>query len=144
MNEIKFHESRVFRTTPGVSFADLTLKASNGLDLVEHTGPSESPHCDEEGPRWYVHVHQTDNNRVIAGERLFQLYNPSWARRHWYVFLDATCGALEIPPGTFHRSYSGNKGSLLLNHAIRDGMYNELTEFVPVHCEERICVLGFD
>lgn len=136
MNEIKLHQGRVFRTTPGVSFSDLTVAHSNGLDLVEHTGPSVSPPDVDELPQWYVHVNQTDNNRVLKGERLFELYNPSWVRKHWFVFLDETAGALEIPPGTLHRSYSGKHGSLLLNHAVRNQSYDETTEFSPVHCEE--------
>ena len=138
MNEIKLHQGRVFRTTPGVSFSDLTVAHSNGLDLVEHTGPSVSPPDKDGKPQWYVHVNQTDNNRVLSGSRLFELYNPSWPRRHWFVYLDNTAGALEIPPGTFHRSYSGNEGSLLLNQAVRNSSFNELEEFVPCYCEEAL------
>ena len=134
MNEIILLESRVFRTTPGVSFTDLTVENSNGLDLVEHTGPSVSPPDRDKQLRWYCHLHQTDNNRVIAGERLFELFNPHWTRKHWYVYLDADCGALTIPPGTFHRSYSGSRGSVLLNHAVRDWWYDEHVEFVPCFC----------
>ena len=48
------------------------------------------------------------------------------------MMLDDKIGALHIPPGCLHRSYSGNDGSLLLNHAERDIMYDENKEFVPV------------
>lgn len=138
MNEIVLLESRVFRTTPGVSFTDLTVEDSNGLDLVQHTGPSISP-SDRDGQfQWYIHHHQTDHNRVIAGERLFELFNPSWTRKHWYVFLDAECGALRIPSGTYHRSYSGTNGSVLLNHAVRDWWYDEHKEFIPCVCPEAL------
>lgn len=131
---IRFTEARHFRSTPGVRFDDLTVGGSNGLDLVEHSGPSVSP-PDSDGRRcWYVHQHQTDNNRVIHGERLFELFNPNWVDKHWFVYLDDTAGALWIPPGTFHRSYSGKGGSLLLNHAIRDDEYDETKEFNPCHC----------
>ena len=131
---IKLTQARHFRSTPGVKFDDITVEDSNGIDLVEHSGPSTSP-PDKDGRRqWYVHKHQTDNNRVIHGERLFELFNPNWTHPHWFVYLDDIAGALEIPPGTFHRSYSGKAGSLLLNHAIRDDEYDETKEFIPCHC----------
>ena len=134
MTEIKLHAHRVFRETPNVRFFDITVPNSNGIDLIEHSGASISP--PDEGNRrcWYVHKHQTDNNRVISGRRIFELFNPSWANPHWYVMLDSKAGALEIPPGCFHRSYSGNGGSLLLNHAVRDSLYDETQEFFPCHC----------
>jgi len=131
---IKFHDPRTFRYTAGVRFQDISVPGSNGIDLVEHSGPSVSP-PDSDGRRcWYVHQHQTDNNRVIHGQRLFELFNPDWVDKHWFVFLDEDAGALCIPPGTFHRSYSGKTGSLLLNHAIRDDEYDESKEFIPCHC----------
>ncbi len=131
---IKFHEPRTFRTTPGVRFLDIGVPGSNGLDLVEHSGPSISPPDSGGRRQWYVHQFQSDWNRVIHGERLFELFNPNWVDKHWFVFLDDTAGALWIPPGTFHRSYSGKGGSLLLNHAIRDDEYDETKEFNPCHC----------
>ena len=134
MSEIIFLDQRVFRTTPGVSFIDLTVDGSNGLDLVEHTGPSVSPPDKDNRFQWYCHIKQTDHNRVIRGERLFQLFNPRWTNPHWYVFLDDSCGALQIPPGTFHRSYSGKDGSVILNHAIRESGYDESKEFTPRFC----------
>ena len=134
MTEIILRQERTFRRTPGVHFADITVPNSNGIDLVEHTGPSTSP-ADKDGRRcWYVHKHQTDNNRVVHGVRLFELFNPKWMVPHWYVLLDENSGALEIPPGCFHRSHSGNGGSLLLNHAVRDEEYDESKEFDPCHC----------
>ncbi len=134
MPEIIFTPERTFRRTPGVHFADIGVPGSNGIDLVEHTGPSVSP-PDSRGQRsWYVHKNQVDNNRVIHGQRLFELFNPKWVDKHWFVFLDEDAGALQIPVGCFHRSYSGKDGSLLLNHAIRDEGYDENTEFIPCHC----------
>lgn len=132
---IRFTDERTFRRTPGVHFSDISVPGSNGIDLVEHSGPSVSPPDSDQRPSWYVHKHQTDNNRVIKGERLFQLFNPTWVDKHWYVYLDDSAGALWIPPGTFHRSYSGKDGSLLINHAIRDEEYDEAKEFIPCHCE---------
>ena len=128
---IKITPARHFRSTPGVTFDDLTVPGSNGLDLVSHDGPSVSPPDRDRQPQWYVHQHQIDNNRVIHGERLFELFNPKWNDKHWFVFLTEDSGALEIPVGCYHRSYSGTAGSLLLNHAIRDDEYDENTEFVP-------------
>ena len=128
---IKLTPERTFRKTPGVHFADIGVPGSNGIDLVEHTGPSVSPPDRDRKPTWYVHQHQVDNNRVIHGERLFELFNPNWNDKHWLVFLTPDAGALEIPVGCYHRSYSGKAGSLLLNHAIRDDEYDEKTEFVP-------------
>ena len=133
---IKFTPERTFRRTPGVHFADVSVPGSNGIDLVEHSGPSVSPPDLNGRPQWYIHAHQCDNNRCIKGHRLFELYNPNWIDRHWLVLLDENTGALEIPPGTYHRSYSGKDGSLLLNHAIRDEEYDENTEFIPVECPE--------
>ena len=130
---INLHTGRVFRNTPNVRFFDLTLEGSNGLDLVEHEGRSVSPPNDElDVPHWYVHAHQTDNNRVLRGRRLFELFFPVWEQPHWFVLLTPESGALEIPPGCLHRSYSGTIGSLLINQAIRTEGYNEKTEFKPV------------
>ena len=33
---------------------------------------------------------------------------------------------------TFHRSYSGEEGSIVINQAIRDEEFNVNTEFIPV------------
>jgi len=134
MSEIILTPERTFRRTPGVHFADIGVPGSNGIDLVEHSGPSVSPPDRDGRPTWYVHAHQVDNNRVIHGQRLFELFNPSWIDKHWLVFLTEDSGALQIPVGCFHRSYSGKDGSLLLNHAIRDDEYDESREFHPCHC----------
>ena len=132
---IKLHGPRTFRNTAGVRFQDISVPGSNGIDLVEHTGPAISPPRLEGMKQFYVHAHQTDHNRVIQGTRLFELVFPGWATPHWYVYLDAATGALEIPPGCLHRSVSGKDGSLLLNHAVRDDQYDETKEFHPVACD---------
>ena len=136
MKQLVFTEERTFRQTPGVHFGDVSVEGSNGLDLVEHFGRSISPPDKDEKHQWYIHYHQTDNNRVIRGQRLFELFNPSWINKHWFVYLEEGVGALQIPPGTFHRSYSGIEGSLLLNHAVRDEEYDEAKEFIPCFCSE--------
>ena len=133
IDSIKLSKERTFRRTPGVHFADISIPNSNGLDLVEHSGPSISPPPSAEGRKeWYVHQHQTDHNRVLRGHRLFELYYEKWITPHWFVLLDESSGALEIPPGCLHRSYSGNDGSLLINQAVRLKGYDEQTEFIPV------------
>ena len=132
---IRFIEERTFRRTEGVHFADISVPGSNGIDLVEHTGaaisPPEADNVAREYRRWYRHSHQVDYNRCIRGQRLFELYNPAWVDQHWYVFLDTSTGALEIPVGCYHRSHSGLDGSLLINHAVRDELYDENREFIP-------------
>ena len=128
---IKLNKPRVFRETPNVRFLDITIPKANGLDLVEHTGRSVSPPDRNKNKCWYCHQYQTDNNRVIKGQRLFELFYLEWEDPHWFVFLDEESGALEIPPGCMHRSYSGVRGSLLLNHAVRLPQYDETKEFIP-------------
>lgn len=130
-NDIRLIKERTFRETPSVHFADLTVPGSNGIDLVEHTGQAVSPPSEGSVRRWYVHQHQTDNNRVIKGQRLFELFHYGFEHKHWYVFLTPESGALTIPTGCFHRSVSCKSGSLLLNHAIRDKYYDENFEFSP-------------
>jgi len=132
---IKLTKERTFRRTPGVHFADIGVPGSNGLDLVEHSGPSVSPPDRDGKPQWYVHAHQADNNRVVQGFRLFELFNERWVDPHWFVLLTPESGALHVPPGCLHRSYSGKEGSLLLNHAIRDEEYDENQEFHPVQTD---------
>ena len=41
-------------------------------------------------------------------------------------------GALEIPIGTYHRSESRQKGSIVLNQATRDEIFDPKKEFSPV------------
>lgn len=125
-------KERTFRQTPGVHFADINVPGSNGLDLVEHTGQSISPPNAGRRKQWYIHRHQDDYNRCIKGHRLFELFYGGWERPHWFVMLDEKSGALHIPAGCLHRSYSGVDGSLLLNHAVRDCFYDENNEFHPV------------
>jgi hypothetical protein len=48
------------------------------------------------------------------------------------VHLNRSSGALVIPVGTYHRSISGEDGSIVINQAIRDDEFNPETEFIPV------------
>jgi len=129
-NEVKLHRARIFRETPAVYFADAWIPGQNGLDVVTHYGPAVSPPCTATGDKqFYVHYHQTDFNRVVFGERVFELVFPYGG--HYLVHLDNSSGALEIPPGVYHRSVSCVSGSVLLNHAMRDAQYDESNEFNP-------------
>ena len=128
----KFHHQRLFRETDRVHFSDIWVPGQNGLDLVHHKARAVSPPSTGGVPHFYVHKHQTDNNRVIQGRRVFELIYGGWARIRWYVMLTPETGALEIPPGCYHRSISCPEGSILLNHAVRDEDYDETKEFHPV------------
>ena len=48
------------------------------------------------------------------------------------VHLSRDSGALMIPKGTYHRSVSGINGSVVINQAIRDDLFQSEKEFEPV------------
>ena len=50
---------------------------------------------------------------------------------HHVIYLKRSMGALEIPIGTYHRSISGKKGSIVLNQPIRDRFFDPKKEFIP-------------
>ena len=131
MSEVNYSEARIFRQTPSVYFADVWIEGQNGLDVVTHHGAAVSPPYDEAGRKqFYVHSYQIDYNRVLHGERVFELVYPDGT--HAYVHLTPETGALEIPAGVYHRSVSCPSGSVLINQAVRSPGYSEATEFVPV------------
>ena len=135
MSDIVLIPERTFRRTEGVHFADIGVIGSNGLDLVEHESCSISPPSRHRYiKQWYRHKHQVDYNRCIKGHRLFELFYEGFEFPHWFVMLNEDTGALQIPAGCYHRSYSGKEGSLLLNHAVRDWQYDENEEFHPWTC----------
>ena len=90
MKPITFHKDRVFRETKGVHFSDVWVQNQNGLDLVVHRGFSVSP-PNQQGTgekTFYLHHHQTDNNRCIHGRRVFELVAPGDLMQHQhYVVL---------------------------------------------------------
>ncbi len=139
-NPITFHKDRVFRETEGVHFSDVWVEGQNGLDLVIHRNFAVSPpdHSGTGEKKFYVHRHQTDNNRCIEGRRVFELVAPDsqMQHEHYVVLLDESIGALEILPGVYHRSTSCEDGSILLNHAVRDEEYDEAKEFNPTRPTE--------
>ena len=137
MSEVEFRKHRVFRETEDVIFYDISVEESNASDLVVHTGAAVSPPDDVVGAKsFYIHYHQTDCNRVVSGERMFELVNPEWKHPYHIVHLDVHSGALVIPPNTYHRSVSGEGGSVVINQSTRDDLFRAETEFRPVSAAE--------
>lgn len=109
-----------FRDTPSVRFFNITIANSNARDLVFHEGPAISPNNSAAGHwQFYLHPHQEDNLLALTGGRTFYLVNFTWKHPFHIVRLEANREILRIPPGTFHRSVSDPKGSLVLNQAVR-------------------------
>ena len=116
MSDVNFKKHRVFRETKDVIFYDISVDESNAADLVVHTGTAISPPNDNVGAKqFYIHSFQDDYNRVVSGERTFELVNYTWKYPYHIVHLNRTSGALVIPRGTFHRSVSGENGSIVIN-----------------------------
>ena len=137
MSEVNYKKHRVFRETDSVVFYDISVEESNASDLVVHTGSAISPPNDIVGAKqFYIHYHQIDHNRVLSGNRTFELVNPEWKFPYHIVHLNRTSGALVVPKMTFHRSMSGEGGSIVINQAIRDDEFDPETEFVPVSAAE--------
>ena len=133
MSDVNFKKHRVFRETEDVIFYDISVDESNAADLVVHTGTAISPPNDSVGAKqFYIHSFQDDYNRVVSGERTFELVNYTWKYPYHIVHLNRTSGALVIPRGTFHRSVSGENGSIVINQAKRYDGFNPSAEFFPV------------
>tara|TARA_B100001564_G_scaffold327670_1_gene310807 strand:- start:157 stop:630 length:474 start_codon:yes stop_codon:yes gene_type:complete len=133
MSEVEFRKHRVFRETDDVIFYDISVEKSNASDLVIHTGSAISPPDDVVGAKqFYIHKHQTDHNRVVSGERTFELVNYKWKYPYHIVHLNVQSGALRIPTYTYHRSVSGDTGSIVINQAVRDDDFDDKYEFIPV------------
>ena len=139
MSDVEFKKHRVFRETQDVIFYDISVEESNASDLVVHEGPAISPPDDAVGAKqFYIHYHQVDNNRVVSGERTFELVNRDWKYPYHIVHLNRTSGALVIPTNTYHRSISGENGSIVINQAVRDDLFRPESEFRPVSAAEDI------
>ena len=135
MSEVEFKKHRVFRETQDVIFYDISVEESNASDLVIHTGSAISPPDDCVGSKqFYIHGFQDDYNRVVQGERTFELVNLQWKYRYHIVHLNVHSGALIIPRGTFHRSVSGENGSIVINQAKRYDGFDASKEFIPRSC----------
>ena len=133
MSDVNFKKHRVFRETEDVIFYDISVEESNAADLVVHTGPAVSPPDDTVcgAKQFYLHEYQDDYNRVVSGERTFELINFDWKYRYHIVHLNRQSGALVIPRNTYHRSISGDKGSIVINQAKRYEGFNPSEEFIP-------------
>ena len=135
MSDVHFKKHRVFRETDSVIFYDISVDESNASDLVVHTGAAVSPPDDAVGAKqFYIHSFQDDYNRVVSGERTFELVNYTWKYPYHIVHLNVHSGALVIPRGTFHRSVSGKDGSIVINQAKRYDGFNPSEEFIPRSC----------
>ena len=105
MSSVQYKKHRVFRETPDVVFYDISVEDSNASDLVVHEGPAVSPPDDVIGAKqFYIHHHQVEHNRVLSGERTFELVNLEWKFPYHIVHLNRKSGALVVPIGTYHRS----------------------------------------
>ena len=139
MSDVEFRKHRVFRETQDVIFYDISVEESNASDLVVHEGPAISPPDDVVGAKqFYIHYHQVDHNRVVSGERTFELVNRDWKYPYHIVHLNRTSGALVIPTNTYHRSISGENGSIVITQAVRDDLFRPESEFRPVSAAEDI------
>ena len=133
MSDVNFKKHRVFRETEDVIFYDISVDESNAADLVIHTGTAISPPNDSVGAKqFYIHSFQDDYNRVVSGERTFELVNYTWKYPYHVVHLNRTSGALVIPRGTFHRSVSGENGSIVINQAKRYDGFDSSAELSSV------------
>ena len=133
MSVIKLNKHKIFKKTDNVLFYDISIKESNALDLVIHESAAISPPNDEFGNKqFYIHSHQIDNNRVISGSRTFELINFDWYRPYQIIKLNRDSGALKIPLNTYHRSVSGEEGSIVINQAQRDDLFETKKEFCPI------------
>ena len=129
-----FRKHRVFRETDDVVFYDITVEESNASDLVVHEGAATSPPDDFIGAKqFYIHSFQDDYNRVVSGERTFELVNYNWKCPYHIVNLNRSSGALFIPRGTFHRSVSGEGGSIVINQAKRYEGFDADKELSLIH-----------
>ena len=135
MSDVHYKKHVVFRETEDVIFYDISVEESNASDLVIHSGPAMSPPNDSVGAKqFYIHSFQDDYNRVVSGHRTFELVNYDWKYPYHIVNLNVHNGALLIPRGTFHRSVSGQYGSIVINQAKRYDGFSAETEFIPVSC----------
>tara|TARA_Y100000814_G_scaffold159714_1_gene116710 strand:+ start:166 stop:639 length:474 start_codon:yes stop_codon:yes gene_type:complete len=137
MSSIIFRKHRVFKETDDVTFYDISVEECNATDLVVHEGAAVSPPPDcVGGKQFYIHRYQDDYNRVINGERTFEIVNYDFKCPYHIIHLRRQSGALFLPRGTYHRSTSGENGSIVINQAHRYEGFNAETEFIPVSTAE--------
>ena len=89
MSDVHYKKRRVFRETEDVIYYDISVEESNAYDLVVHSGPAISPPNDSVGAKqFYIHSFQDDYNRVVSGERIFELVNYNWKYPYHIVNLN--------------------------------------------------------
>ena len=64
------------------------------------------------------------------------MINFGWDRPYRIIKLNRDSGALKIPLNTYHRSVSGEEGSIVINQAQRDALFEINKEFSPVSIEK--------
>ena len=127
----------MFKETDDVTFYDISVEECNATDLVVHKGAATSPPDDFVGAKqFYIHRYQDDYNRVIDGERTFEIVNSNFKCPYHIIHLRRQSGALYLPRGTYHRSTSGENGSIVINQAHRYEDFNAEKEFIPVSAAE--------
>ena len=127
----------MFKETDDVTFYDISVEECNATDLVVDKGAATSPPNDFVGAKqFYIHRYQDDYNRVIDGERTFEIVNTGFKCPYHIIHLRRQSGALYLPKGTYHRSTSGENGSIVINQAHRYEGFNAETEFIPVSAAE--------
>ena len=62
---LNFVPIRIFRETPQVSFFDISVKESNGSDIVIHGKDAVSSLDDKNFEQYYVNYQQIDHSWVI-------------------------------------------------------------------------------
>ena len=128
----EFFPTHIFRETKEVLFYDASFPDTNGCDVVRHGPGAISPPNDQEFIQFYKHYHQTDRNLCVWGTRTFYLVHLEWDEPYHEVHLDDHTGAIIIPIGCYHRSISGENGSVLINLPNRGIFFDPKTEFIPV------------
>ena len=74
---------------------------------------------------------------MVQGCRTFELVNGNWKYPYHIVHLNRASGALIIPKNTYHRSTSGEEGSIVINQAKRYAGFQASEEFIPISCAEQ-------
>ena len=132
----EFFSTEIFRETESVLFYDASFPNTNGCDVVKHGPAAVSPPDKNGHQQFYVHSEQVDRNLCVWGTRTFYLVNFQWPEPYHEIHLDDHSGAVVIPVGCFHRSVSGEKGSVLINLPQRSPFFDTKTEFIPVSVED--------
>ena len=142
MSDVEFKKHRVFRETQDVIFYDISVEDSNASDLVVHEGTAVSPPDDIVGSKTILYSLSSSRSQssVVRGERVFELVNPEWTYPYHIVHLNRSSGALVIPRGTWHRSTSGEDGSIVINQAVRDDLFDQDRGVCSCFCS-KLCTI---